>query len=221
MTNPDSPAAPVPPLTAIRQVMRTLDFAAASIQALPNPHRVEPLGLSAPCGCCVCKALTVARDACDAAGMFLAKAEGERDALTAETEKLEAEHADGPPGQWICRTCGFRLSKMVLRASDMAVGIDDRVVEDICPNEGSSMRRVTWKEDALASDRVGIEQMKRADKAESQRDDLAQAVRAALIELDWQPLPQTAGIIRQKHAEDLRDRIAELRALIDPPQETT
>lgn len=87
---------------------------------------------------------------------------GERDEAR---QQLQADI--GPPGHWICRTCGFVLMKMKLRASDMAVGVDARPVEDICPNDGSSMRPKTWKEDALDSDRVGREQMQRADAAES------------------------------------------------------
>ncbi len=76
----------------------------------------------------------------------------------------------GPPGQWRCPTCGFVLMKMKLRASDMAVGVDARPVEDVCPNDGASLRPKTWKEDALDSDRVGREQMHRADIAEQERD---------------------------------------------------
>lgn len=94
----------------------------------------------------------------------------------------DAENEIGPPGHWICPTCGFVLMKMMLRPSDMAVGIDARDVQDICPNDGSSMRRKTWKEDALDSDRVGREQMKRADELESklqevqaERDDALRA----------------------------------------------
>jgi hypothetical protein len=100
--------------------------------------------------------------------------------LAARDAALATALADGPPGQWICRTCGFRLSTMLLRASDGAVGIDVRPVEDICPNDGSSMRPVTWKEDALNSDRVGIEQMKRADAAEARLRELCDEIAADL-----------------------------------------
>lgn len=69
----------------------------------------------------------------------------------------------GPPGQYICRTCGFVAMKMLLRASDMAVGVDARPVVEACPNDGQPLQPKTWKEDALDSDRVGREQMRRAD----------------------------------------------------------
>lgn len=94
--------------------------------------------------------------------------------LREENERLQ--RAARVPGAWVCDTCGFRLQKMKLRANDMAVGVDSSDVQDICPNDGTSMRALTWKEDAEASDRVGIEQMKRADAAES----AAQTLREAL-----------------------------------------
>lgn len=43
---------------------------------------------------------------------------------------LQGETA-GPPGRWICQTCGFQVTKAFLRASDGAVGVDARPVEDI------------------------------------------------------------------------------------------
>lgn len=69
----------------------------------------------------------------------------------------------GPPGRWVCPTCGFQLTKAILRPSDGAVGVDASPVEDICQNDGSSLRQVTWKEDAEDANRVGLESMKRAD----------------------------------------------------------
>lgn len=83
----------------------------------------------------------------------------------AERERDEAK-SDGPPGRWICQTCGFQVTKAFLRAHDGAVGIDARPVEDVCPNDGTSLRRIIWKEDAADANRVGMEQMQRADTAE-------------------------------------------------------
>jgi hypothetical protein len=74
---------------------------------------------------------------------------------------------DGPGHRWVCQTCGFTVMKAFLRASDGAVGPDTREVEDVCPNDGTSLRRLTWKEDAAAAYCVGLEQMKRADAAEA------------------------------------------------------
>lgn len=85
----------------------------------------------------------------------------------AEPEIARLHEAARVPGAWVCNTCGFRLQKMKIRAADMAVGVDNAVVEDICPNDGTSMRALTWKEDAEASDRVGREYMARADAADA------------------------------------------------------
>jgi hypothetical protein len=92
-------------------------------------------------------------------------------ALVKGRERAEAraaeQAADGPPGTYLCDTCGFIAQKFMLRAADMAVGIDLRDHHEVCPNDGTPMRRKTWKEDALDSDRVAREQMARADAAEA------------------------------------------------------
>ena len=93
---------------------------------------------------------------------------------------------DGPP-VWICDVCHFEVTKMLLRASDGAVGPDRREVQDICPNDGTSLRRLTWKEDAQRADRVAIEQMKRADAAEAKLEQPCEGcrrVQQALGELE-------------------------------------
>ena len=56
----------------------------------------------------------------------------------------------------------------MLRAADMAVGIDTREHNEVCPNDATPMRRKTWKEDALDADRVAREQMARAEGAEAE-----------------------------------------------------
>lgn len=84
------------------------------------------------------------------------------------TEATETAEADGPPGVWLCVTCGFVAMKALLRACDGAVGIDRRDVQDVCPNDGTSLRRQTWKEACEAADRIGLEQTKRAESAEAQ-----------------------------------------------------
>ena len=53
---------------------------------------------------------------------------------------IDDEDTVGPPGRWVCPTCGFMLTTAILRASDGAVGVNRRPVEDICPNDGSSLR---------------------------------------------------------------------------------
>lgn len=84
-----------------------------------------------------------------------------------ETDALKAEQFTDD-GQWICETCGFRLTRAILRAFDGAVGMDRKEVEDICPNDGTSLRRLTWREDAENANRVGLEMFKRNSELEAQ-----------------------------------------------------
>lgn len=71
------------------------------------------------------------------------------------------------PGVWLCETCGFKVVKAILRASDGAVGVDSRPVHDICPNDGASLRPQTWKEAASEAVTNAVFHMERAEKAES------------------------------------------------------
>lgn len=71
---------------------------------------------------------------------------------------------DGPQGVYLCDKCGFELTRMLMRASDGAVAVDNKPYDEPCPNDGTRMRPLTWKEDAERSNRVGLEQMRRADK---------------------------------------------------------
>jgi hypothetical protein len=51
------------------------------------------------------------------------------------------------PASFVCDECGFRLEKRTLIAQTGQVGIKKGGYEpDPCPNDGSAMRRVTWKE---------------------------------------------------------------------------
>ena len=51
------------------------------------------------------------------------------------------------PASFVCPECGFRLEKRTLIAQTGQVGIKKGGEEpDLCPNDGSVMRRVTWKE---------------------------------------------------------------------------
>lgn len=84
------------------------------------------------------------------------------------------------PHQWKCAMCGFVVSKMLLRASDGAVGIDRREIQDVCPNDGTSLTRVTWEESALESGERAIAEMKRAEAAEQERDETVQALKTAV-----------------------------------------
>ena len=96
------------------------------------------------------------------------------DAREQELQELRADR--DVPDQWKCETCGFVLTKAILRASDGAVGMDTREIHDICPNDGTSLRRVTWREDAENANRVGLEMFKRAEEATTKLSALTSAL---------------------------------------------
>ncbi len=65
------------------------------------------------------------------------------------------------PNQWVCPTCGFVLSKMLLRASDGAVGIDTTEVQEICSNDGSSLVRLTYEQASAENGKNAVENAQR------------------------------------------------------------
>jgi hypothetical protein len=62
------------------------------------------------------------------------------------------EEAIYTPASFVCDVCGFQLEKRTISAATGDVGIkkDGEECDDLCPNDGADMRRVTWKELALA-----------------------------------------------------------------------
>jgi hypothetical protein len=78
-----------------------------------------------------------------------------------------AEAAVYVPNQWVCPSCGFCVTKMILRAADGAVGIDTSEVQDICPNDGSSLRRLTWEQNATEAHEEWRKANERAAAAEA------------------------------------------------------
>lgn len=53
------------------------------------------------------------------------------------------------PGEWKCEQCGFSLIKKALYVQTGQIGMDREEDLEGCPNDGSWMRRVTWKEIAI------------------------------------------------------------------------
>lgn len=95
--------------------------------------------------------------------------------LEAENERLKAESVE--PNVWVCQTCGFEAHKMVLRAFDGAVGINSTEQQDICPNDGTSMRRRTWKEACDQAVQNAVAAFERAETAEQRVSSLTARTR--------------------------------------------
>lgn len=92
--------------------------------------------------------------------------------------------SEGPPGEWICDECDFRLHSRIINATTGDIGAP-RVQEiPSCENECGLMRRVTWQEDAEAGNRTldwlnrYIEELERAvrsyagDRRDAQGNDV-------------------------------------------------
>jgi hypothetical protein len=49
------------------------------------------------------------------------------------------------PGEWLCRTCGFKLSKRTigLLKDDLITGVDATLTRETCPNDGTLMDQAT------------------------------------------------------------------------------
>lgn len=111
-------------------------------------------------------------------------------ALRRATEALAAEKARGDkaeadiyqPGVWRCAKCGFRLVQSNLNANSGAVTARNDP-GDKCPNDGSPLWRVTWRDDAEAATKWGVEQFDKRVAAEAERDE----ARAALIDPTAEP----------------------------------
>lgn len=62
-----------------------------------------------------------------------------------------SEHRDAEmPGAWTCGKCQFRLQENILFAGNGAISADTSLdtspVNERCPNDGSLMRPLTWRE---------------------------------------------------------------------------
>jgi hypothetical protein len=107
----------------------------------------------------------------EAAEASLAKAIQERDEARAEIYA---------PGEFRCPKCGFFICQFKIRASDGAVGGRDEPGEH-CPNDGSPLWRVTWKQRAQAYYDRAVEEMDGRIAAEAE----VSRLKAGAV-TDWQ-----------------------------------
>lgn len=50
------------------------------------------------------------------------------------------------PGEWICDRCKFIIQNHFLQAQTGGVFVNNRDIDELCPNDGQRLRRYTWKE---------------------------------------------------------------------------
>ncbi len=90
-------------------------------------------------------------------------------------QKLHSELL-GPEGMYICATCGFQSERMTMHA-DGAVCPDPNDLQDICKNDGTSLRRMTMAEYASAVSRDAFDRMEEANKLRSERDEAMRTIK--------------------------------------------
>lgn len=99
------------------------------------------------------------------------------------------------PGEFRCPKCGFCLSQFKLSATTGAIGDRDEPGER-CPNDGSPLWRVTWKERATDHYERATEEIAARKSAEAERDALREAIRNIAEEWDTAEEAHIADAIR-------------------------
>lgn len=75
------------------------------------------------------------------------------------------------PGDWICPLCHFRCHQRTLYAQTGDVGVNYSQPDD-CPNDGTPMERLTWKQDAEAANQIALDMVKENRRLRERLDEL-------------------------------------------------
>ena len=108
------------------------------------------------------------------------------------------------PGEWVCPVCSFLLHKRILQAETGLVGINTKDESELCPNDGATMRRFTWKEVAELAEDAARRFAEEAVALRAERDTL----KARVAELEGEVstwIDQWAGLLPTKAIRALRD----------------
>jgi len=157
---------------------------------------------------------------------------------TAQAEAARCEGLAYVPGYSQCTTCGFHLVSNVIDASFGRIGVDLNAEPEPCPNDGTTMRLVSWKQRCLESEAMlnhGVAEIAGERKRQIEEgwtpehdDDThcsGELASAAVVltlscESDVQALdddeyaPEWAFGLRRKYAYDRRRRLIIAGALI-------
>lgn len=106
------------------------------------------------------------------------------DHLRAALAQAEQERDRFAPGQWRCPECDFQLTMKVLAVNEGKVGMSLKR-PDPCPNDGSAMVRISWREVAESQGEWAKGIMERLFAAEDRAEaaearSLSETERAAL-----------------------------------------
>lgn len=113
-------------------------------------------------------------------GEFIARWEEAADGVVMDADTAEALAREFKrmqaliyiPGVWCCAKCGFRLVQSNLNAHDGSITACDDPGEK-CPNDGSPLWRVTYRDDVAESYERWEEQVERAVAAEQKLEHLS------------------------------------------------
>lgn len=114
------------------------------------------------------------------------------------------------PGEWRCPKCNFALSKLTIftRSGDVGVSERDAIDAEPCPNDGTAMVRVRWRERAADNYNAYVQLVDDICKATG-TDSLPAALRAATNSCSSQTpasSPQS-GSVEQQTVAELRRRV--------------
>ncbi len=79
------------------------------------------------------------------------------------------------PGAWFCPNCPFRLQKNTIFAQTGEIGVNRDATSEACPNDGTTMQKVTWKKDAIESNEFVGKLMKENRELRDQLESLTVA----------------------------------------------
>ena len=71
------------------------------------------------------------------------------------------------PGEWFCPVCLFETHKRLLSAADGSVVVNNIDITETCPNDGSPLERVTWKQRAEEAERFAKRLMKEKEELQA------------------------------------------------------
>ena len=127
------------------------------------------------------------------------------EALRERVKELEKElYERGEPtmpGAWICDKCGFVLQKNNLYVKSGTIGADMRDEVEGCPNDGTVMRGLTWREVNSDYDKMLIEARTKLQAASEVIEKCERenwTLRKVSEEIEFEHLEQIERLVQQR-----------------------
>lgn len=68
------------------------------------------------------------------------------------------------PGDYVCPLCSYRYHARTINANDGSVGVKAEFVQTQCPNDGSEMQPLTWKQEAEEANAAALDLLKQLER---------------------------------------------------------